>query len=59
MMEDTKILDAVLDMVDVNVNGDWCGNDPAQEFQEIANFIRDERTKKERNNGQAEGNETV
>ena len=45
-MDDTSILDQVLDMVDANVNGDWCGNDPAQEFQEIANYIRDKRAKK-------------
>ena len=46
-MTDTEILDEVLDMVETNVNGDWSGNDPAEEFQEIADFIRNKRTKKE------------
>lgn len=46
-MEDTEILDAVLNMVDTNVVVDWIGNDPAEEFREIGKFIRDERAKKE------------
>lgn len=46
-MDDTSILDQVLDMVVTNVNGDWCGNDPAEEFQEIANYIWDKRAKQE------------
>ena len=47
-MEDTKILDEVLEMVDTNVIVDWIGNDPAEEFREIGKFIRGERVKEEK-----------
>ena len=47
-MEDTKILDEVLEMVDTNVIVDWIGNDPAEEFREIGKFIRDKRVKEEK-----------
>ena len=42
-MNDTEILDEVLDMLVTNEDADWIGNDPVTEFREIGRFIREYR----------------
>jgi len=42
-MSDTQILNRILKMLDTNTATDWSDNDPAEEFNMMAQFIRTER----------------
>ena len=44
-MSDTQILNRILKMLDTNTTIDWSDNDPAEEFNMMAQFIRTERIK--------------
>ena len=44
-MNDTQILNRILEILDANTGADWAENDPVEEFNVMAQFIRTERTK--------------
>lgn len=44
-MDDTQILNGILEMLDANTNADWLANDPAEEFNAMAQFIITERSR--------------
>ena len=44
-MSDTQILNRILKMLDANAVAGWVDNDPAEEFNMMAQFIRTERIK--------------
>lgn len=44
-MNDTQILNRILEILDTNVDVDWVDSDPAEEFNAMAQFITAERSR--------------
>mgnify|MGYP003653719626 FL=1 len=44
-MNDTQILNSILEILDTNANADWVENDPVEEFNAMAQFITAERSR--------------
>ena len=44
-MNDTQILNSILEILNTNTSADWVDNDPAEEFNAMAQFITTERSR--------------
>ena len=44
-MNDTQILNSILEILDTNANADWVENDPVEEFNAMTQFITAERSR--------------
>jgi len=44
-MNDTQILNSILEILNTNASADWVDNDPAEEFNAMAQFITAERSR--------------